>query len=209
MVDNDSWILTYAELLISEISRLKLGDADLVRSYELIKKGDVAFFLGCLGLATTRVRARNNVNLLVHASDLPLGRGMSPWTWNILEGADTIPICLLHAESEVDSGDIVYKIWCPLKGDELLDDLRDIIGKNTIELVLKYLNEPTPPKGIPQNGKSTYYPRRTPNDSELDVNKTIAEQFNLLRVVDNKAYPAFFIYQGKRYKCLIERFDEK
>lgn len=208
VVDNDSWILPYAELLVKEVSRLGLGYAVLVRSYDLIETGDVAFFLGCLGLVKESVRARNRVNLVVHASDLPSGRGMSPWTWAVLEGADSIPVCLLFAEDKVDSGDIVYKRWYPLEGTELVDDLRAIIGQATVELSLQYLAEATPPEGRPQEGEPSYYSRRTADDSQLDVDKTLAEQFDLLRVVDNKAYPAFFRYKGKRYNLLIEHVDE-
>ncbi len=52
---------------------------------------------------------------------------------------------------------------------------------------------------LPEGGKSTYYRKRTPLDSELKLNKSIAEQFNLLRTVDNKRYPAFFKFKGKEY----------
>ena len=50
-----------------------------------------------------------------------------------------------------------------------------------------------------QEGKETIYPRRRPKDSELDITKTIEEQFNLLRIVDNEKYPAFFNIDGKEY----------
>ena len=54
-------------------------------------------------------------------------------------------------------------------------------------------------KPISQSGCPTFYGRRTPKDSQLDVNKTIAEQFNLLRVCDNLRYPAYFEYMGNKY----------
>ena len=38
-----------------------------------------------------------------------------------------------------------------------------------------------------QTGEESFYSRRWLSDSRLDVNKTIVEQFNLLRVVDNQA----------------------
>ena len=55
-----------------------------------------------------------------------------------------------------------------------------------------------------QTGDESVYPRRTPKDSELDINKTIKEQFNLLRIVDNEKYPAFFEIGGKRYEIKIK-----
>ena len=49
--------------------------------------------------------------------------------------------------------------------------------------------------------------RRTPADSRLDPDKSIAEQFELLRVVDNQRYPAFFDHRGRRYRITIEKVD--
>jgi len=60
-------------------------------------------------------------------------------------------------------------------------------------------------KGKDQSGKSSFYKKRGPDDSELDPEKTIREQFNLLRIVDNKRYPAFFKLNGIRYRLTIER----
>jgi len=50
-----------------------------------------------------------------------------------------------------------------------------------------------------QRGKGSFYKRRGARDSRLDISKTIAEQFDLLRVVDNDIYPAFFKYKGQKY----------
>ena len=61
--------------------------------------------------------------------------------------------------------------------------------------------------GKPQEGKSTFYPKRTLKESELNVNKSIKSQFNLLRVVDNERYPAFFHLNDKKY--VIKIYEEK
>ena len=54
-----------------------------------------------------------------------------------------------------------------------------------------------------QTGEPTYYKKRSPQDSQLDISKSIEEQFNLLRVVDNEKYPAFFVKDGVRYVVKI------
>jgi hypothetical protein len=59
-------------------------------------------------------------------------------------------------------------------------------------------------KGIAQTGEPSFYKKRTPGDSRLDPQKSLAEQFNLLRVVDNDRYPAFFEWNGRRYNLKIE-----
>ena len=63
-------------------------------------------------------------------------------------------------------------------------------------------------KSYKQSGVETFYKKRGPDDSALDVNKTIIEQFNLLRTVDNEKYPAFFIHKGKKFLVKIEKTDD-
>lgn len=204
VVDNDSWILPYAQSLV-EWSCTQGDEARLCRTHDDISSGGVAFFLGCVKITPPDILARNHANLIVHASDLPKGRGMSPWTWQILEGAHTIPLCLLHAGEKVDSGSVIYKKKIPLKGTELVADIRKIIGKETLGLCQNYLREPVPPSGQEQSGTPTYYKKRSPEDSRLDPSSSIEAQFNLLRVVDNEKYPAFFDYKGQRYIISITK----
>jgi len=49
------------------------------------------------------------------------------------------------------------------------------------------------------------YRRRRPADSRLDPDRTLAEQFELLRVVDNDRYPAFFEWRGRCYEVKINQ----
>ncbi|EOI4477321.1 hypothetical protein ACMT2A_000771 [Campylobacter jejuni] len=50
-----------------------------------------------------------------------------------------------------------------------------------------------------QVGKESFYPKRSPKDSELDINKSLNEQFNLLRIASNEDFPAFFYKDGKKF----------
>lgn len=197
LVDNKaSWILPYAKQLAQELGQTHA--ARLAHTQEDIAAGDCAFFLGCEKLVSSEVLKRNTHNIVIHESALPQGKGWSPLTWQILEGKNDIPITLFEAEQSVDSGDVYLRDELHFDGHELNDELKKVQGEKTIALVKEYLAK-YPGKGRPQEGKETFYSRRTPADSEFDPNKTIAEQFNLLRVVDNDRYPAFFHYRGKKY----------
>ena len=57
--------------------------------------GDVCLLLSCGRLLNPQQLALHRHNLVVHASALPQGQGWSPMTWQILEGASSIPITLL------------------------------------------------------------------------------------------------------------------
>ena len=60
---------------------------------------------------------------------------------------------------------------------------------------------------IPQQTScESYFSRRTPDDSELDVDKTITEQFNLMRIADENRYPCFFFMNGHRYKLTLRKY---
>jgi methionyl-tRNA formyltransferase len=126
-------------------------------------------------------------------------------SWMVLEGATQLPLCLIEAVEKVDAGDIIYKETFALDGTELIEDLRVKQGEKIVEMCIRYLQEDSLPVGVPQEGEESFYSRRTQEDSRLDVTKTIEEQFNLLRIVDNERYPAFFEYKGVRYKVTIEK----
>ena len=92
-----------------------------------------------------------------------------------------------------------------MSGHELHDEWRQLQGEKTVELCLRFFNEQIPPDGEPQIGEDSFYKRRRPEDSRIDPKKTIAEQFDLLRIVSNKDYPAFFEYRGQRYILKIDK----
>jgi methionyl-tRNA formyltransferase len=146
-------------------------------------------------------------NLVVHESDLPLGKGWSPLTWQILEGKNRIPVTMIEAEKKVDSGVIYAQEWMEFQSHELVEELRAAQAEATIRLCKKFVREYP---GIvdsarEQKGEESFYSKRKPEDSRLDPDKSIREQFNLLRVVDNEKYPAFFDMHGQRYLLKIKK----
>lgn len=209
VVDNDSWILPFAYNLAENMSSLD-HDVKFCRSYDEISSGNISFLLGCVGLAPANALAKCDFNLVVHESSLPQGRGFAPLTWQILDGKDEIEICLLEAvDGPADSGPVYLRDKIRLEGHELCDDIRKMQGRKTQEICMRFLQQNECPKALPQEGNSTQYPRRRPKDSELDIDKTIREQFNLLRVVDNQRYPAFFEVAGHKYILRITKAEDE
>lgn len=202
--DADSWIRPQ----LSALAKLLRGSGDEVTMHDdpwAVPAGRIVFYLGCSRIVPPGVLARHHRNLVVHASDLPRGRGMSPLTWSILAGEKRIPVCLLEAVEEVDAGPVVYREWLEFEGHELVDELRAALGTASIGLCLRFLAESEPPPGEPQSGEPTWLRRRHPGDSRLDPERSLAEQFELLRVVDNVHYPAFFDWRGHRYRLRIDK----
>ena len=198
----NSWMVEYAKTFVGEMQQKKYN-ISFTQNPDEIKEGDILVMLSCekifknLGL--------NKHNLVVHESDLPKGKGWSPLTWQVLEGKKQIPVTLFEAVESVDSGVIYGQEIINLTGLELVDELRDLQAKATIKLIKKFIFDYPNNPSKPQEGESTFYKKRIGKDSELDINKTIAEQFNMLRVCDNERYPAFFIIEEKRYILKITK----
>lgn len=200
VTDATSWVNAYIPELIERL--VKRGyKVKWLHDVNLIEQGDVVFFLGCGQIVPSNILEKNKHNLVVHESNLPQGKGWSPLTWQILERKNDIPIVLFEAAEKVDSGVIYLKETMHFTGTELVEELRVIQANATFKLCLEFIdNYPDIiDKAVNQERESSYYRRRTPEDSRLDPDKTIREQFNLLRVVDNERYPAFFELNGKRY----------
>ena len=203
LVDNtNSWIIPYAVDLVNTICELG-HSAELKHHPEEVSKGDVLCLLSCEKIF--KKLYLNKFNLVVHESDLPKGKGWSPLTWQVLEGNNEIPITLFEASEKVDNGKIYLREMLILQGHELIDEIRHQQGEITIKLILQFIKKIDNIKGKEQLGESTYYPRRTLKDSQLDIQQSINDQFNLLRVVDNGRYPAFFIINGIKYILKIEK----
>jgi methionyl-tRNA formyltransferase len=151
--------------------------------------------------------ARHKHNLVVHESNLPQHRGWAPLFWQILENKNEIPIVLFEANGKTDEGDIYLKDSIRYGGHELHNEIRMKQAKKTMELCLKFLNLYKKIEPKRQKGKATYCKKRAPGDSKLDIDKTIKKQFNLLRIVDNEKFPAFFKYKGRKY--IIKIYQDK
>jgi methionyl-tRNA formyltransferase len=171
-----------------------------------LSAGDLLFLVSCAEIIRDTERRKFRASLVLHASDLPQGRGWSPHVWSILNGASRIVVSLAEAADPVDTGRIWLKTEFLLEGHELLPEINDRLFSSELELMTRAVRDfgslqPTPQQGEP----GPYMVKRTPEDSRLDVHRTIAEQFNVLRVVDNERFPAFFEYLGRRYVVKIQK----
>ncbi|MCK9492378.1 MAG: methionyl-tRNA formyltransferase [Sulfurimonas sp.] len=202
----NQWFIPYAKELNKNISSSKLyfNHQDMTESY------DVVFILSYHQIIKDEYLRKNKHNIVVHASDLPKGKGWAPLFWQVLEDKNIIPFTMFEASSGVDDGDIYMQKDLVLDGYELNDELRQSQAKHTIDMCLEFLNNYDTFK-IPkeQTGAETFYKKRDVQDSELDIGKTIKEQFNLLRIVDNENYPAFFEINGHKYILKIQKAKDE
>nr|WP_299037670.1 formyltransferase family protein [uncultured Psychrobacter sp.] len=186
-------------------------EIELVRQKQDLSGGDLLFLLSCTEIISSQERKAYRSCLVLHASDLPKGRGWSPHIWSILEGKEELTLSLLEAEDVVDSGKIWKKIRFQVPKHALWNEINELLFTKEIELinfaidnfnsVLAKLQDP--------NIEPTYYPKRTPADSAIDPFKSIASQFDKIRVCDPKRFPAYIDIHGQRYKMTLEKANDK
>ena len=201
--DSSSWMTPFAKKITKNLVDLGIN-ASFIDSHDAIGNGWILFLLSCSKKLQNLELFKHNI--VIHASDLPSGKGWSPITWQILEGKNEIPLTVFEAEDGIDSGPIYFKESIELKGNELINEIRVLLVSKIEKLILKFIKQ-SHKDPVPQSGISTYYKRRLPINSQLDLNKTIMQQFNLLRVLDNERYPGYFFYMGEKY--IIKIFKEK
>jgi methionyl-tRNA formyltransferase len=179
----------------------------LVTNMEELPGGDFLFLISSSEILANDSKDLYSNCLILHASKLPKGRGWSPYIWELIGGAKFITISLIEASLPIDSG----KIWLQSKISIDKSFIFDEINSALVTAELKLINHALDhyrniiPKNQDETIMSSYYPRRTPLDSQIDPNLSIASQFDLIRVCDPHRYPAFFFIHGHKYKITIEK----
>ena len=167
--------------------------------------GDFLFLVSCQEIIRAAQRSRYRHTLVLHASDLPEGRGMSPHVWQVLAGHNEFVLSLLNAEDEVDTGAIWRKQSVRIQPTDLWHEIDAQLFDAELSLISWALDHCDTATPKPQQGEATYYRRRTPEDSRIDPSKPLRESFNLLRVANPNRYPAWFEIDGQRYSVKLEK----
>lgn len=183
---------------------------ELVRNKGDLSGGDILFLISCSEIVNKTDRSAYSVSLVIHASDLPNGRGWSPHIWQIIEGRSEITLSLLEAEDKVDSGRIWKKIKLKIPKYILWDEINALLFTGEIDLInyaVEKFDDVTPQQQD-KNIEPSYYSKRTPLDSQIDPLASLESQFDKIRVCDPSRFPAFFELHGYRYTIKLEKVNE-
>lgn len=185
-------------------------DIKIAGKADQLSGGDILFLVSCTEVVHQKVRNKYSHCLVLHASDLPRGRGWSPHVWEILEGANEITVSLLDADDLVDSGAIWDKINVGVPKHALYDEINQQLFRVELQLMdraLEMIADGSQPTPQPNEGIS-YWPRRNPDDSEIDPYQSLASQFDKIRISDPQRYPAFFWLHGHKYRIKLEKIKD-
>lgn len=182
---------------------------ELVHNKAELLGGDILFLVSCAEIVTASDRALYGLSLVLHASNLPLGRGWSPHIWEIIRGAELITLSLIEAQDQVDTGRIWHQMTLCVPKHALWNEINEQLFNaevTMIEFAINNINAIVP-RCQDLTIAPTYYLKRTPDSSKLDVQLSIASQFDLIRVCDPARFPAFFEMYGQKYKITLEKIN--
>lgn len=199
---NNDWIEKYLKKYFSKFPKNFI--------YKLSKnpkqiKNKIVFVLSYTRILKKSFLKQNKEVLIVHPSKLPDDKGFAPVQYQILKKKNLIHVSLIRAVQEVDAGPIAIRDTFSLEGHELSEEIRKKQSQTMFSIISKFLIKYPKVKFKNQKSAGNFNRRRYAKDSELDINKSIKSQFNLLRIVDNKFYPAFFKHMNNTYYLTIKK----
>lgn len=147
----------------------------------------------------------NYLCIQFHTSDLPKFKGGSPIQNQILNNIKKTKISAFKVNAKIDDGAICLKRNISLNGNA--KQIYINIERKIIKMI-NYISKLKVIKFSEQTGRGSFYKRRKPDESELDLNKQndLKTIYDLIRCTDAPGYPKAFI-EINNFK--LELFDAK
>ena len=143
-----------------------------------------------------------------HETPLPEGRGHAPIQWTILNNRKNMVVTLYKLNKGVDSGQIICQQNVFFDRTDTLEILNSKREAGIVACFQTFIEELK--EGVlvlrNQTGKGSYHKRRTAKDNELDVDKSLADLWDHIRICDNDKYPAWFRVGDKK---VVLRYEVK
>jgi methionyl-tRNA formyltransferase len=201
LTDKNSWFFKNQEKI--PIKYKKYLKKDLLTNHLQIKKNyEITLIISYYKIIPNKFLSYSKHNLVIHESDLPNGRGMSPLYWQILKGRKKITFTLFECTKKMDEGKYYFKKNFYFEPTLIYEEIKEKQLKYAFDLIELFLKKYAKNKNIKsyhQKGKPTYFPKIQASFSELNINRTIKSQMNKLRTRDNVNFPAYFFYKKKKY----------
>lgn len=178
----------------------------ITKNLKSVKNEDIVFPICYTKILSNNFLKINKLVLIVHPSKLPKNRGFAATQHEILKNKNKIFVTMIKAEKKPDKGPICMQDYFNLNGTELISEIRRKQSSTYLRIIKNFLNKYPKVHFRKQKGKENFIKKRKPKDSELNINKSIKNQFNHLRINDNELYPSFFYY--KKIKYILKIFKD-
>ena len=147
--------------------------------------------------------------LNIHASLLPRWRGAAPIHRAILAGDDETGITIMQMDKGLDTGDMLYKIVCPIEPDDTTASLHDQLaelGGQAIVTVLQDLDTYQANATAQNDEQANYAEKLTKEEGQIDW--TQSDEMIHRQIRGMTPYPSAFTFlqspegEAKRVKVL-------
>lgn len=147
----------------------------------------------------------------VHGSLLPKYRGRTPHVWAIINNEKKTGITAHLITPECDKGAIVTQKVIPILDSDTGGSILKKYGKDypilIDEVIEKILSGNYTDSLIEQDEtKATYYPKRTPEDGQIDWNWQKERIFNWVRAMAPPEYPGAFFFNDEK-KVIVKKIE--
>ncbi len=208
LISKKSWANKYQKHIKKKLSKFSKQIFFLDNHKKIKRNNYVNIIFSYFNLIDKKYLIRSKFNIIPHESNLPNGKGMSPLTWQIINGKKKITFSLIEASTKIDSGYIYLQKKISIPEHYVFDEIKKLQLEINLKLISQFLKTLKTYKFVTsykQKGNSSYFAKRTPKDHEINIKKSIQSQIDILRTSDNEYYPSFFKYKKKKFRIKIEK----
>jgi len=143
-----------------------------------------------------------------HMTDLPYGRGGSPFQNLIMQEHYSTKISALKIEKGLDTGDIYLQKDLDISIGSAEENFMKISKIIFEEMIPQFLS--TIPTARPQQGDITTFKRREPRESDIKTlqAKQLYKIYDFIRMLDAEGYPKAF-FQLENFKIELSEVHKK
>lgn len=173
-------------------------------------RADIAVSINYSGVIPEEITTLFPLGILnAHGGDLPRYRGNACQAWAIINGEEKIGLCIHRMiGDELDSGDIIARIYLPINISTKIGEVMDWIGEKTPNLFQEALRklEVNPKYILEVQSKKTEdalrcYPR-TPDDGQIIWSKSNKEIIRLINASGEPFLGAFCYFGDEKITVL-------
>lgn len=206
------WSSEGAQRIVNEVAE-QTTDEFTIRSFhdeKGLQGGDFLFALSFPRMIGNGTLSKYELPVVLHASDLPRGRGWSPANWAAENLETEIIISAIRMVEAVDSGNVLAKVKIDFPLSDIWSDLQPKLEKVQADLIVGLITDESPVRmEAPQEGVPTHLRRRSLTDSEVLAHISLADQWGKIRASDPKRYPNYFEHLGRTFKLTVEPWEDK
>lgn len=180
-----------------------------VSEYVVSERPDILITFGWRRILPDEVIEAAKYAINIHPAILPEYKGYHPVPHVLINNEKQHGITAHLIDSELDSGDIVHQETFPIDKFSTLKDLQTEVNARMPDFIKELCRKVVQGDFELQVNNSeknkVIAGKRTPEDSEIDLNMTVKEAYDHIRACDEERFPAYIVIDGQKVILKIEK----